>query len=544
MQQYQKIKAQSQTNSAAANSNSTVIQNKAVELQDNRPASILQKKANNTGLPDNLKSGIENLSGHSMDDIKVHYNSDKPAKLNAHAYAQGTNIHLASGQEKHLPHEAWHVVQQKQGRVKPTLQMKGKVNVNDDKALENEADVMGKKATANDQLVLNPNKKLLNKHFSSSTFQKVKKKETPKEKFERQMKELNEHIAKANDKIANIHKIKAELGTDSATTPMNPAVHLTGLGTTDTLHMTKHEARLANFSSMIKELVNSKQKNNVTPEVQIALVKSTLDASESIYVSGNTANSNKKTGINSKSVLGDYYRQNIRSISVNRRVKGIEDLAKSVSYKSKGKLVVKGTFKNSIAAKKGESKIDLKKRIVRKLFDENKHNAQRVSGTSARKFARAHVKKRMRVPANKDNIHAESAILASIRDTKNKIQEIGGTKVACMACQAYFTKLGEQALLGDYTGYGWISKSSQKQLQTLMNSIKSAEDYLVNLVTILESRLKSLKRFTGAAGDKDISQAEMESDVDDTDSEDEDSFVILQNSALIGQIADILLNVK
>ncbi|BDD04592.1 eCIS core domain-containing protein [Aureibacter tunicatorum] len=103
-------------------------------------------KPNNTGLPDKLKTGVENLSGHSMDDVKVHYNSDKPAQLQAHAYAQGTDIHLASGQEKHLPHEAWHVVQQKQGRVKPTKQMKGKVNVNDDAGLEKEADVMGAKA--------------------------------------------------------------------------------------------------------------------------------------------------------------------------------------------------------------------------------------------------------------------------------------------------------------------------------------------------------------------------------------------------------------
>ncbi|WP_445711583.1 eCIS core domain-containing protein [Flavobacterium sp.] len=119
---------------------------KSKTLQDNRPSTILQKKANNTGLPNNLKSGIENLSGHAMDDVKVHYNSDKPAQLNAHAYAQGTDIHVASGQEKHLPHEAWHVVQQKQGRVKPTMQMKGKVNVNDDEGLEKEADVMGAKA--------------------------------------------------------------------------------------------------------------------------------------------------------------------------------------------------------------------------------------------------------------------------------------------------------------------------------------------------------------------------------------------------------------
>jgi hypothetical protein len=112
----------------------------------NSPFDPIQRKENNTGLPDNLKSGVENLSGHSMDDVKVHYNSPKPAQLQAHAYAQGTDIHVASGQEKHLPHEAWHVVQQKQGRVKPTMQMKGKVNVNDDSGLEREADVMGAKA--------------------------------------------------------------------------------------------------------------------------------------------------------------------------------------------------------------------------------------------------------------------------------------------------------------------------------------------------------------------------------------------------------------
>ena len=119
-----------------------------MSLEDNRPVnnSIFQRKVNNTGLPNNLKSGIESLSGIDMSDTKVHYNSSKPAQLNAHAYAQGTDIHLASGQEKHLPHEAWHVVQQKQGRVKPTMQMKGKVNINDDKGLEREADVMGEKA--------------------------------------------------------------------------------------------------------------------------------------------------------------------------------------------------------------------------------------------------------------------------------------------------------------------------------------------------------------------------------------------------------------
>lgn len=101
---------------------------------------------NNTGLPDNLKAGIEHLSGISMDHVKVHYNSAQPAQLNAHAYAQGSEIHVGPGQERHLPHEAWHVVQQAQGRVEPTMQMKAGVAVNDDRGLEAEADDMGAQA--------------------------------------------------------------------------------------------------------------------------------------------------------------------------------------------------------------------------------------------------------------------------------------------------------------------------------------------------------------------------------------------------------------
>jgi len=106
----------------------------------------IQRQENKTGLPDQLKSGMESVSGLSLSDVKVHRNSDKPAQLQAHAYAQGTDIHLGPGQEKHLPHELGHVVQQKKGRVKPTMQLKGKVNINDDAGLEKEADVLGAKA--------------------------------------------------------------------------------------------------------------------------------------------------------------------------------------------------------------------------------------------------------------------------------------------------------------------------------------------------------------------------------------------------------------
>lgn len=101
--------------------------------------------SNTTGLPDLLKAGVERLSGVSLDDVKVHYNSRKPAQLQALAYTQGAEIHVAPGQERHLPHEAWHVVQQLQGRVRANAQLKG-MGLNDEPGLEREADAMGARA--------------------------------------------------------------------------------------------------------------------------------------------------------------------------------------------------------------------------------------------------------------------------------------------------------------------------------------------------------------------------------------------------------------
>lgn len=101
-----------------------------------------RKAENRTGMPDQLKAGMEQLSGMDLSDVRVRTNSPKPAQLNALAYAQGNDIHLGPGQEKHLPHEAWHVVQQQQGKVRPTMQMIG-VQVNDDEGLEQEADLIG-----------------------------------------------------------------------------------------------------------------------------------------------------------------------------------------------------------------------------------------------------------------------------------------------------------------------------------------------------------------------------------------------------------------
>jgi hypothetical protein len=102
---------------------------------------------NETGLPASLKDGVESLAGISLDGVRVHYNSSLPTQVGASAYAQGTEIYLGPGQQQHLAHEAWHVVQQKQGRVRPTLRLTSGIALNDDARLEDEADAMGTQAS-------------------------------------------------------------------------------------------------------------------------------------------------------------------------------------------------------------------------------------------------------------------------------------------------------------------------------------------------------------------------------------------------------------
>ena len=96
-------------------------------------------------LPSSLRQGLEGLSGFDLSGVRVHADDPAPGRLNALAYAEGENIRLAPGQEQHLAHEGWHVVQQMQGRVRATTSEEG-VTINDDASLEREADEMGREA--------------------------------------------------------------------------------------------------------------------------------------------------------------------------------------------------------------------------------------------------------------------------------------------------------------------------------------------------------------------------------------------------------------
>lgn len=105
-------------------------------------------------MPEELKANMESAFNTNFSDVRVHSNSGKAKEVGALAYTQGTDVHFAPGQFKPessagqqlLGHELTHVVQQGQGRVKPTGEVSG-MPLNDSPALENEADEMGVQAS-------------------------------------------------------------------------------------------------------------------------------------------------------------------------------------------------------------------------------------------------------------------------------------------------------------------------------------------------------------------------------------------------------------
>lgn len=109
---------------------------------------------NKTELPENVQTKMENSFGQDFSDVNIHKDSPKADSFNAKAYAQGKDIHFAPGEfqpntksgQELIGHELTHVVQQKQGKVNGA-DVNGKDIVNNDPALEKEADDAGKKAS-------------------------------------------------------------------------------------------------------------------------------------------------------------------------------------------------------------------------------------------------------------------------------------------------------------------------------------------------------------------------------------------------------------
>ncbi len=111
--------------------------------------SLVTRSTTRTGIPGEVQNSFEAFSGLSFDDVRVHYNSSEPAKMQALAFTHGNQVHIGPGQKTHLGHELGHVIQQKRGQVRPSVTVRrAAFDLNLDSKLEMEADSLSFQALA------------------------------------------------------------------------------------------------------------------------------------------------------------------------------------------------------------------------------------------------------------------------------------------------------------------------------------------------------------------------------------------------------------
>lgn len=109
-------------------------------------------------MPADVQEKMERHFGYDFSTVRIRQDS-QAARTGARAFAQGPNLHFAPGAyaprsvsgQQLLGHELAHVVQQAQGRVRVPAQAKSDAGINDDPALEREADEMGAEAARANQ---------------------------------------------------------------------------------------------------------------------------------------------------------------------------------------------------------------------------------------------------------------------------------------------------------------------------------------------------------------------------------------------------------
>ncbi len=162
----------------------------------------VQQKQGSSGMPGGVQEKMEGAFGEDFSDVKIHANSSESSQMGALAHAQGNDIHFAPGQynpesqagQELLGHELSHVVQQREGRVKPTTEVAGQP-VNADKGLETEADQLGKSAAAGaTQLKAAPSKQSGAQAKKGPVQRKVLANATDKEQFFKEYRERAEAV--------------------------------------------------------------------------------------------------------------------------------------------------------------------------------------------------------------------------------------------------------------------------------------------------------------------------------------------------------------
>lgn len=401
---------------------------------------------------------------------------------------------------------------------------------------------------------------------------------TAAQKWQERKKKLSDKVDAANEAIKKASSSLTEFYTKRLELPANIRVQIKSLLAVSNLKLDKEHSRLAYFSTSLLEITkeaskkkaptgkkkkaSAGKKTKASPEIQTAIIEESKTNALSLEISGNNS------GVNSllaAAFLGDKtleqgYTETIRPHHVKRKAATLEKNVKKKKLQPQQvkrlrltKLPAKpkiGDFKkdtaNNLFVGPGSShtpdefKEMITTTVAYDLHTSTKKEAQNQQRKGARNFVKKHRGKalstaRVRVPENKRNIHAESAILEDLSAQADKaIVAVGGTKVACTACQAYYTKLKQEALLGDNTSFAWLSESSINQLGFDADKVT---EYLLEIKRILNARLARLRFFEGKSGTFGEEHLLPETDVD-TDSEDEEGIALAAKSTVLSEVAD------
>lgn len=354
---------------------------------------------------------------------------------------------------------------------------------------------------------------------------------------------LDDSVDIANDKIQKASGALQAFFEKLTSVPANIRVKISKLADAVGVKLDREHSRLAYFSTSVLEYTKQELSTNKrTPEIQTAIVEDQNTKALSVHISGNNSGANlllqQQLG---KKTLEKGYNDTIKPFHIKRKADALEENVKKRKVEDVKRLKLDpihklGDYKK--VKKTGEFvlKDGSGPSIPRKQFRRNAVKALAVSShketktdpqNRQRKGARHFVKKeynpklknvQVRVPSNSRDIHAESAILEDVKAQADKvIIAVGGTKVACTACQAYYTKLKQEALLGDNTSFAWLSESSMNQLGFDPDKVT---EYLLEIKNILDSRINKLRFYEGKSGTFKDEDMTPETDLD-TDSEDE-----------------------
>ena len=96
-------------------------------------------------LPNKLLFAAKSLTGLSLENVDVIYDSPKTEQYQSDGFVKNNEIHLAKGNKGLIGHETWHMIQRIQNRVRTGEKTNPHFTINKNKNLENEAHIMGDK---------------------------------------------------------------------------------------------------------------------------------------------------------------------------------------------------------------------------------------------------------------------------------------------------------------------------------------------------------------------------------------------------------------